>query len=85
MRHVSAALVVLVIGACGKGAERSQPAPVGSAAAPTPAPRPRDVPATVALPQLGGDAFLESVPVLSAPVREACAEGAPAGATDLDW
>ena len=63
MRHVSAALVVLVIGACGKGAERSQPAPASNAAAPTPAPRPRDVPATVALPQLGGDAFLESAPV----------------------
>lgn len=63
MRHVSAALVVLVIGACGKGAERSQPAPASNAAAPMPAPPPRDVPANVALPQLGGDAFLESVPV----------------------
>lgn len=69
MRLGSAALVVLVIGACGKGAERAQPAPAagsaaaGSAAPPAPqAPGRPDVPAAVALPLLGGDAFLESVP-----------------------
>ena len=69
MRLGSAALVVLVIGACGKGSERAQPAPAaGSAAAgsaaptATQAPHRPDVPAAVALPLLGGDAFPESVP-----------------------
>lgn len=68
MRLSSAALVVLVIGGCGKGSERAQPAPAaggaaGSAAPPaTQAPGRPDVPAAVALPLLGGDAFLESVP-----------------------
>lgn len=66
MRYVSAALVVLISGGCGKGADRAEPAPAaGSAAAAAGAPAPRrpEVPATVALPQLGRDAFLESVPV----------------------
>lgn len=66
MRHVSAVLAVLVFGGCGKGSERTQPAPAaGSAVTPTPTPAPRrpEVPAAVALPPLGRDAFLDSVPV----------------------
>lgn len=52
MRHVSAALVILVIGGCSQGSERAQPAPPASATAAGPAnpaapPRRPEVPAAV--------------------------------------
>lgn len=52
MRHVSAALVILVMGGCSKGSERAQPAPPAGATAAGPAdpaapPRRPDVPAAV--------------------------------------
>ncbi len=63
MRLGSVALVVIGISACGKGADRSQPAPappVAEAAPASPPPVPQ-LPAAVAVPQASRDAFPDAV------------------------
>lgn len=63
MRLGSAALVVIGISACGKGADRSPPAPAPSATAAVPASPPPvpQLPAAVVVAQVGRDGFPDAV------------------------